>query len=495
MKDKDIKVSACIIAKNEEENLPRLLESIKGKFHEIVLVDTGSTDKTVEIAKNYGAKVFHREWNGFADARQYAVDMATGDWIWFFDADCELEEEEFERFKRILNLIKDNPEYEGIGVIYKNVGLNKYIKGYSSTVHIHKKHPDLVWEGKIHERIVNKNTKTILVPPLSVYVLHYGYSDFKTQIYKAKRNLKLIFDELKKLKPTDYEYYVNIFYILQSYNVLALIQKEKYSKKSLRYIKKFKQGLNTIPNESTFKRHFYVYAAKIYIYLNQLDKALETIEEGLKLSPMYPDFHYLNYEIFKEKKEFDKAIESGIKYLESLDNIKPGTITDYIFAKNIVIEDLTKLINESEDRNKFIDEITTIYKKEKKINIGRLLFNLIKDDNHKHAEKIAFKLAYLYNSDEVLTDLGKFYYKQLEKDKAKEMFLKAININDSNIEANKFMYLIYKEEGNLEQSFNYLKNYVLLSRNSSYIQEFLDLAEKLGLKDLTKKLENRLKNL
>ncbi len=495
MKKNDIKVSACIIAKNEEENLPRLLESIKGKFHEIVFVDTGSTDRTIEIAESYGVKVYYRKWNGFADARQYAVDMATGDWIWFFDADCELEEEEYERFKRILNIIKDNPLYEGIGVIYKNIGLNRNIKGYSSTVHIHKKHPDLFWEGKIHERIVNKNTKAILTPPLSVYVLHYGYSDFQTQISKAKRNLKLIFDELKNLKPTDYEYYVNIFYILQSYNVLAYIKKEKYSKKSLRYIEKFKKGLNLMSDESTFKKHFYVYATKVYINLNELDRALETIEEGLKLSSSYPDFHYLKYEIFKNKKNFNKAIESGIKYLESIDNIKIGIITDYIFVKNIVIEDLTKLIKESKEKSKFIDEITNTYKKGKKLNIGRLLFNLIKDNNSKYAEKLALKLAYLYNSDEVFNDLGKFYYERMEKDEAKKMFLNAISINDNNIEANKFLYLLNKEEGNAEKTFKYLKNYILLSRESSYIQELLDLAKKIGLEELAQKIEKRLKNL
>lgn len=68
-----MKVSACIIAKNEEENLPRLLKSLAGKFDDIVLVDTGSTDKTKEIAREYGCRVYEIPWSGFADARNAAV--------------------------------------------------------------------------------------------------------------------------------------------------------------------------------------------------------------------------------------------------------------------------------------------------------------------------------------------------------------------------------------------------------------------------------------
>lgn len=131
-------VSACIIAKNEEKNLSRLLSSIKGKFKEIILVDTGSTDRTVEIAKEYGCKVFHRHWNGFADARNYAVQQASGEWIWHFDADTELEESEYLRFKTFFSLFNKD-EYEGIQTVYKNVGVDGKVKGISTTVHIHKK--------------------------------------------------------------------------------------------------------------------------------------------------------------------------------------------------------------------------------------------------------------------------------------------------------------------------------------------------------------------
>ena len=88
-------LSIVIITHNEEANLGRTLESVKpligdGKG-EVIVVDSGSTDRTVEIAKSFGAKVFIEEWKGFAAQKNSAIDKATGDWILSLDADEEVE--------------------------------------------------------------------------------------------------------------------------------------------------------------------------------------------------------------------------------------------------------------------------------------------------------------------------------------------------------------------------------------------------------------------
>jgi glycosyltransferase involved in cell wall biosynthesis len=87
-------LSVVIITCNEEANLGRALASVQplvadGKG-EIIVVDSGSTDHTVEIAKSYGAKVFIEEWKGYAAQKNSAIDKATGDWILSLDADEEL---------------------------------------------------------------------------------------------------------------------------------------------------------------------------------------------------------------------------------------------------------------------------------------------------------------------------------------------------------------------------------------------------------------------
>src|SRR6201981_677897 len=88
-------LSVVIITFNEEANIGRTLESVKplvadGKG-EVIVVDSGSTDRTVEIARSFGAKIFVEEWKGYAAQKNSAIEKATGDWILSLDADEELD--------------------------------------------------------------------------------------------------------------------------------------------------------------------------------------------------------------------------------------------------------------------------------------------------------------------------------------------------------------------------------------------------------------------
>ena len=79
-------LSLCMIAKNEEQWIGQAIESVKGLVHEVILVDTGSTDATVEIAKGLGAKVFFRAWDDdFSAPRNLSIQLACGDWILVLD--------------------------------------------------------------------------------------------------------------------------------------------------------------------------------------------------------------------------------------------------------------------------------------------------------------------------------------------------------------------------------------------------------------------------
>src|SRR6266852_6390984 len=89
-----VTLSVVIITYNEEANIGRTLESVMplvrdGKG-EIIVVDSGSTDRTIEIAKSFGAKVFVEEWKGFAAQKNLAIDKATGEWVLSLDADEEI---------------------------------------------------------------------------------------------------------------------------------------------------------------------------------------------------------------------------------------------------------------------------------------------------------------------------------------------------------------------------------------------------------------------
>src|SRR3990170_9028860 len=111
-------ISACMIVKNEEEFLPNCLNSIKAAVDEIIVVDTGSADDTVNIAKNFGAKVYHHPWNdSFSEARNHCLNYASGDWILQIDADEELEQADIPKLRLV---ISDN-RYNGIIIAIQSI--------------------------------------------------------------------------------------------------------------------------------------------------------------------------------------------------------------------------------------------------------------------------------------------------------------------------------------------------------------------------------------
>jgi len=113
-----IRLSACMMARNEEDLLPRALESIRGLVDEIVLVDTGSVDRTVEIAESFRARVFHHPWeDDFSLHRNQSLSYATGDWLLVIDADERLAPAPgYDREKLLACLAALGPEHNAAAV-------------------------------------------------------------------------------------------------------------------------------------------------------------------------------------------------------------------------------------------------------------------------------------------------------------------------------------------------------------------------------------------
>lgn len=198
----------CIIVKNEENKIARCLAPLAPTGMEVIVLDTGSTDNTVSIAKNYTDKIFHFEWiNDFSAARNYAMTKASHDYILFLDADEYVEDIDIPAMKKLLREYPD-----AIGQIRRRNACFAS-DGISERITI-----DLVerlfdrrlyhYQGTIHEQITHRQGRKLYVYQIPLTVYHDGYLGTpEERRQKAERNNVLLFDELKKSPEDPYLYY------------------------------------------------------------------------------------------------------------------------------------------------------------------------------------------------------------------------------------------------------------------------------------------------
>lgn len=163
-------LSAIMIVKNEEENLPRCLKSLNGVCDEVVVVDTGSTDRTVALAKEAGARVESFLWNGDeSDARNCAVNHARGDWLLMVDADEELSLELHQELLELIPSLEQKSEIRSGSLIWEN----HFLGGETSSTRILRlsRREGFAFHGGIHPT-ANYQPQT---HPLRGALRHYGY--------------------------------------------------------------------------------------------------------------------------------------------------------------------------------------------------------------------------------------------------------------------------------------------------------------------------------
>ena len=189
---KDPGVSLCMIVKDEEANLARCLASVKPIVDEMVVVDTGSTDRTRDIAEFFGARVYEFEWGGdFAEARNFSLSKAKGDWIFIMDADEIISPQDYKRFRKLT--AKKPSELRAYSIITRNYSNMANTIGWipntgqykseesglgwlsSEKVRLFSNNSEIKFEGAVHEMVdpvLKRQSIRIKKCPISVH--HYG---------------------------------------------------------------------------------------------------------------------------------------------------------------------------------------------------------------------------------------------------------------------------------------------------------------------------------
>jgi tetratricopeptide (TPR) repeat protein/glycosyltransferase involved in cell wall biosynthesis len=200
---KGARVSLCMIVKNEEANLAACLRPMIGSVHEMIVVDTGSTDRTREIAGQLGARVFDYAWtDSFAAARNEGLRHAVGDWIFWLDADDRMDGPNLGKLRAVFgNLSRENAAFVMQCFCSEAPGVREGT--VVDHIRLFRNLPQIRWEYRVHEQILPAIRRLgVKVRSTDVVIRHVGYQDSCLRVRKQQRDRRLL--ELEHAeKPND----------------------------------------------------------------------------------------------------------------------------------------------------------------------------------------------------------------------------------------------------------------------------------------------------
>jgi glycosyltransferase involved in cell wall biosynthesis len=295
-------ISLCMIVKDEEANLAKCLDSVRDVVDEIIIVDTGSHDNTVSIARSYEAKVFYHEWDdNFSAARNVSLDHATGEWIFILDADEVLAQESKASFRALAKnndmlgyyvLIQLHPEWtEGRRFcLFRNL-------------------PGLRYRGIFHEELSITDDMRSKFGFSDIKIIHLSWKE-EDKKKKLNRNINLLKKHLllSEVEPL----------LERAADLLAEMESDPqgYALHLGRYL-------------------LYLYRLQ---YLSKkgitLEKRMLECEKAISLFPSSPLFYYETAKISYKLKAYDKAISYFQKCISLGEDGTWDQIT--IFPKDIL---------------------------------------------------------------------------------------------------------------------------------------------------------------
>jgi glycosyltransferase involved in cell wall biosynthesis len=322
-----MKLSACYIVKDAAAVLGKSLQSLKGSVDEIIVVDTGSVDASIEIAQQAGAKVYSYFWqDDFAAARNFALSKAGGDWIVFLDADEYFSPETAGNLRFSINERENNAELLFLKVFNINEDRNNEVLDsyFAPKIFAHK--PDFCYIGKIHEQLKNREetiTALMLVPEERLCLYHTGYSTSRIQ-QKANRNLRMLLQELNTTNEPEklymhlaeaYDgigdtenavYYASldiaggrkdITYASRSYRILLRLLEQQAVPNAAEILRTLEKAIQDFPEVPEFRAEYAQYLAEMFDY----KKAISQMQQALKCYTTYSSLEPSTFDAQAEK--------------------------------------------------------------------------------------------------------------------------------------------------------------------------------------------------
>lgn len=292
-------ITLCMIVKNEEEYINMCLKNAMKFVDEAIIVDTGSIDNTINLIKSFGEniKLINHNWNNdFSEARNISLECAKGDMILVLDADekllCDRE--------KLLDFIEGNKEFDAFTIpLYNILSADKIV--YSDVYCKLFRNEGYRYKGAVHEQITIEKSKMKAIPSDICKIIHYGYlEDKKKQNEKAKRNLEISLNDLKRDPNNAFTHY-NLGI---SYSSMG-----KFNKALDHFLKAYEHDKGKV---KPYTYYMLKRIAECLLQLKNYKTCIQFLEQVLENNNLksFPDLYYTLGAAYLSLKDYENSISA-----------------------------------------------------------------------------------------------------------------------------------------------------------------------------------------
>lgn len=460
-------ISLCMIIKNEEQHLDECLHKIKDYVSEIIIIDTGSTDKSKEIARKYTDKIYDFTWcDDFAKARNYSISKATNDWILILDADemiLEVDKEKLTGFTALHSKEKVVGRIKIINLFEEGDEVKKsttYVTRFFNKNFFH-------YKGPIHEQVVAKDNGEYKVKSIQITIEHLGYLDvIMNKKSKYERNITLLKSAIKDNGKDPYYHYQlgKSYYKAQQYKMALESFKNAISLcNNFRY--EYAQDLVESYGYALLKCEKYLEAMNLLDYQNYYAKS--------------PDYNFVVGLIYMNNGKFQEAIDTFKKCIGEIEGKVEG-INSYQPKYNIgVIYEVLGEVGKAMQYYKECGDYLPAKKGLKKL-LKHQIKGLVSDNELEKAKKILKKNKNILEDDVDTCAIGAVIaMMDGEMDKAEKILLKGLKFDGGNFNLLYNLAYVYHYTNNIDKAISYYEKALKNADNKINADEIYEVLETL----------------
>ncbi|MCI8505831.1 MAG: glycosyltransferase [Lachnospiraceae bacterium] len=400
---RELRISQCMIVKNEEKNIERALSWGKKIMWEQIVVDTGSSDRTVELAKELGARVYHFDWvDDFSAAKNFALQQAKGDWIVFLDADEYILTENTEKLRQVLmDIERKKAPYLALCSNWLNLNDEGQVFNATAQIRIFRNGSGIHYVGRVHEQLEKGNRalgdSELLDAGEALSIYHTGYTEEAyADTGKLQRDERLLLKEISE-QPDNFDlmgYLGDIYRAADDYEQAI----EWYEKAVQSYLA---SGIGPVPYFDRLSWTFSYLLELLFQTEKGAERMVDTYGQAIHAIPKECDFDYIMGRFFLSRQDWENAVfhlEQALSILEKNGNMYYGAM----LVPNLMStwEYLAIACFNSKKKEKCVNVCVT-YLKENRMAMGilKVLLTAFKSEapGAKEAEQILGFLGNLYD--------------------------------------------------------------------------------------------------